>query len=56
MLFGAIDFGNMSFNHAVQLQDTSPYLFIFYEDWDVDIGDSSICSYLWQAVVSILFF
>ena len=42
MAFDAIDFRNPSFNDAVQI-----YLFIYFDgDWNVDLGDSSICSYL----------
>jgi len=36
MVFGAIDFGNASFNHVAQIQGTFNCLFIFfYSDWDV---------------------
>ena len=45
--FGAIDFGNMSAIRG-QIQDTfNYYLFILWGPRDINLEDSSICSYMY---------
>ena len=54
--FGAIDFGNLSFNICcTDLRHLCFIYFInlyFYEDWKVDLADSSICDYLWRLMLA----